>query len=109
MKEREQQEERTLDGAKSNCSISDSNSSFFNFQTGLSVLTLSSTGQRQRFSKVPAMFLVNLGPNTSLSGPNWCLDCLTMESTTYRPATLYSGLHWKEQSKKIDYECIQIW
>lgn len=40
------------------------------------------------------MFLVNLGPNTSLSAPNWCRDCLTMESTTYSPGTLYSGLHY---------------
>lgn len=72
------------------------------FSQAPSVLTLSSTGQRQRFSKVPVMFLVNLGPNTSLSAPNWCLDCLTMESTTYRPATLYSGLHWRKQEKKRD-------
>lgn len=68
----------------------------------LSGLTLSSTGQRQRFSKVPVMFLVNLGPNTSLSDPNWCLDCLTIESTTYRPATLYSGLHWRGKKEKTD-------
>lgn len=46
------------------------------------ILTRSSVGHKHKFSNVPAMFLVNLGPNTSFSAPNWCRDCLTMESTT---------------------------
>lgn len=72
------------------------------FQPTPSVLTLSSIGQRQRFSKVPVMFLVNRGPKTSLSAPNWCLDCRTMESTTYKPATLYSGLHFIGNMERRD-------
>ena len=47
--------------------------------------------------KVFAKFLANLGPNTSFSVPNWCLDCRTIESTTYNPGTLYSVLHCREK------------
>ena len=38
------------------------------------------------------MFFANLGAKTSLSGPNWCLDWRTIESITYNPGILYSGL-----------------
>lgn len=98
MKEREYQEAYLGEGLSLEGAKSFNQTTIFITPT-LPFLTLSSTGQRQRFSKVPVMFLVNLGPNTSLSDPNWCLDCLTMESTTYRPATLYSGLHWREEEK----------
>lgn len=46
------------------------------------------------------MFLENLGPKTSLSVPNWWRDCRTIESITYNPGTLYSGLHYKRESCK---------
>lgn len=46
------------------------------------------------------MFLENLGPKTSLSVPNWCRDCRTIESITYNPGTLYSGLHYKDKDVK---------
>lgn len=59
--------------------------------------TLSSDGQRYKCWKVPMMFLLKRGANTSLSWPNWCRDCLTMESMTYSPGTLYSGLHWQHK------------
>lgn len=58
-------------------------------------LTLSSGGHLKRLMNVLCKFLANLGANTSFSGPNWCLDCLTIESMTYKPGTLYSGLHCK--------------
>lgn len=44
--------------------------------------TLSSTGHSYRFWKVTEKFFKNLGPNTSLSVPNWWRDCLIIESTT---------------------------
>lgn len=46
------------------------------------------------------MFLENLGPKTSLSVPNWWRDCRTIESITYNPGTLYSGLHYKDKGVK---------
>lgn len=46
------------------------------------------------------MFLENLGPKTSLSVPNWWRDCRTIESITYNPGTLYSGLHCKDKDVK---------
>lgn len=46
------------------------------------------------------MFLENLGPKTSLSVPNWWRDCRTIESITYNPGTLYSGLHCEGKDVK---------
>lgn len=59
----------------------------------LMILLLSSIGHLNRWWNVMAMFLQNLGPKTSFSTPNWCLDCRTIESITYKPGTLYSGRH----------------
>jgi len=56
-------------------------------------LTLSSGGHWKRYKKVNFIFFAKRGANTSFSAPNWCLDCLTIESITYKPGTLYSGLH----------------
>lgn len=50
------------------------------------------------------MFLENLGPKTSLSVPNWWRDCRTIESITYNPGTLYSGLHYKDKDVKSTQE-----
>lgn len=58
--------------------------------------TLSSDGHRYKYWNVAVIFLENLGPKTSLSVPNWCRDWRTMESMTYKPGTLYSGLHCKQ-------------
>lgn len=55
--------------------------------------TLSSGGHLKSCINVFWRFLANRGAKTSLSVPNWCRDCLTIESITYRPGTLYSGLH----------------
>jgi len=57
--------------------------------------TLSSSGHANKCVKVNLRLRANLGANTSLSFPNWCRDCLTIESITYRPGILYSGLHYK--------------
>lgn len=46
------------------------------------------------------MFLLKRGAKTSFSWPNWWRDCRTMESITYRPGTLYSGLHYKHKSAR---------
>lgn len=46
------------------------------------------------------MFLLKRGAKTSFSWPNWWRDCRTMESMTYRPGTLYSGLHYKHKSAR---------
>lgn len=62
--------------------------------------TLSSDGQRYKYWNVAVMFLENLGPKTSLSVPNWWRDCRTIESITYNPGTLYSGLHYKDKNIK---------
>lgn len=62
--------------------------------------TLSSDGQRYKYWNVAVMFLENLGPKTSLSVPNWWRDCRTIESITYNPGTLYSGLHYKGKNVK---------
>lgn len=60
--------------------------------------TLSSDGQRYKYWNVAVIFLENLGPKTSLSVPNWWRDWRTIESITYNPGTLYSGLHWKQNN-----------
>lgn len=57
--------------------------------------TLSSSAHANKCVKVCLRLRANLGANTSLSFPNWCLDCLTIESITYKPGILYSGLHYK--------------
>lgn len=66
----------------------------FNYNLQYSTPTLFSGGHLKRFAKVCCMFLANRGANTSLSCPNWCRDCRTIESITYKPGTLYSGLHF---------------
>lgn len=66
--------------------------------------TLSSDGQRYKYWNVAVMFLENLGPKTSLSVPNWWRDCRTIESITYNPGTLYSGLHYKDKDAKLIQE-----
>lgn len=66
----------------------------------LNGLTLSSEGQRYKCWNVAIIFLLKRGAKTSFSVPNWCRDCLTMESMTYKPGTLYSGLHcWYRNEK----------
>lgn len=62
------------------------------FNTRITLL-LSSCGHFKRLRKVVCIFFANRGANTSFSIPNWCRDCLTIESITYNPGTLYSGLH----------------
>lgn len=61
--------------------------------------TLSSDGHRYKYWNVAVIFFENLGPKTSLSVPNWCRDCRTMESMTYKPGTLYSGLHCEQHTQ----------
>lgn len=63
--------------------------------------TLSSDGQRYKYWNVAVIFLENLGPKTSLSVPNWWRDWRTIESITYNPGTLYSGLHWKQKKRPL--------
>lgn len=68
--------------------------------------TLSSGGHLYKLRKVCCIFLANLGANTSLSEPNWCLDCRTIESITYKPGTLYSGLHFNMNFSTLCTTCL---
>lgn len=54
------------------------------------------------------MFLLKRGAKTSFSVPNWCRDCLTIESMTYKPGTLYSGLHCNKKKTKKQKNPIDI-
>lgn len=62
----------------------------------INLKTFSSGAPEYKCLKVSVMFFVNLCAKTSLSAPNWCLDCRTIESITYNPDTLNSGRHCKK-------------
>lgn len=85
----------------------DFDSQLSNVKLKQTTLTLSSGGHLNRLMKVCCMFFANLGAKTSLSVPNWCLDCRTIESITYNPGTLYSGLHFSMNFSTLCTTCLQ--
>lgn len=87
-----------LSWSRSKLNINENKS--FNLKINYIDYTLSSDGHRYKYWNVAVMFLENLGPKTSLSVPNWWRDCRTIESITYNPGTLYSGLHYKDKDVK---------